>query len=186
MSAARLSQSGGRDVDRLMDIMTGLSLLLIVLVLASVRRAHIRVEYSVSWLIGAAALLVLSRAPVSQPGPRRWSYVLGAFLALAAVFEAYQPGLSGPFVFDDNFLPFRMPSFPVHALRPWLVGVRPLLMFSYWVNFELSGGETFSYHAFNVLFHAMNAVLIFLILRNVLDWAAVVKERLDILAGVAG
>ena len=51
-------------MDRLMDIMTGLSLLLIVLVLASVRRAHIRVEYSVSWLIGAAALLVLSRAPV--------------------------------------------------------------------------------------------------------------------------
>ncbi len=46
-----------------MDIMTGLSILLIVLVLASVRRAHIRVEYSVSWLLGAAALLVLSRAP---------------------------------------------------------------------------------------------------------------------------
>ena len=51
-------------MDRLMDIMTGLSLLLIVLVLASVRRAHIRVEYSVSWLLGAAALLVLSRSPV--------------------------------------------------------------------------------------------------------------------------
>ena len=49
-------------MDRLLDIMTGLSVLLIVLVLASVRRAHIRVEYSVSWLIGAMALLVLSRA----------------------------------------------------------------------------------------------------------------------------
>jgi putative effector of murein hydrolase LrgA (UPF0299 family) len=49
-------------VDRLLDILTGLSLLLIVLVLASVRRAHIRVEYSVSWLIGALALLLLSRA----------------------------------------------------------------------------------------------------------------------------
>jgi len=41
--------------------MTGLSLALIVLVLISVRRAHIRVEYSVSWLGAAVTLLVLSR-----------------------------------------------------------------------------------------------------------------------------
>src|SRR5690242_2155588 len=32
-------------------------------VLASVRRAHIRVEYSVSWLLASAALLILSRFP---------------------------------------------------------------------------------------------------------------------------
>ncbi|HKW99665.1 MAG TPA: DUF2304 domain-containing protein [Bryobacteraceae bacterium] len=49
-------------MDRLLNVMTGLSALLILLVLASVRRARIRVEYSVSWLIGAVALLVLSRA----------------------------------------------------------------------------------------------------------------------------
>ncbi|PYT29307.1 MAG: hypothetical protein DMG58_16565 [Acidobacteria bacterium] len=49
-------------MDRLLNVMTGLSALLILLVLASVRRARIRVEYSVAWLIGAAALLVLSRA----------------------------------------------------------------------------------------------------------------------------
>ncbi|MCP5111695.1 MAG: DUF2304 domain-containing protein, partial [bacterium] len=34
---------------------------MIVLVLASLRRAHIRVEYSVSWLGAAVTLLVLSR-----------------------------------------------------------------------------------------------------------------------------
>ena len=49
-------------MDRLLNAMTGLSVLLILLVLVSVRRARIRVEYSVSWLIGAVALLVLSRA----------------------------------------------------------------------------------------------------------------------------
>ena len=49
-------------MERLLNVMTGTSLLLIVLVLASVRRAHIRVEYSVSWLLAAAALLILSRA----------------------------------------------------------------------------------------------------------------------------
>ena len=33
-----------------------------MIVLISVRRAHIRVEYSVSWLVAAGAMLVLSRA----------------------------------------------------------------------------------------------------------------------------
>ena len=49
-------------MDRLLNVMTGLSALLILMVLVSVRRARIRVEYSVSWLIAAVALLVLSRA----------------------------------------------------------------------------------------------------------------------------
>jgi hypothetical protein len=48
-------------VDRLLNVMTGFSLLLILMVLLSVRRAHIRVEYSVSWLAAALVLLVLSR-----------------------------------------------------------------------------------------------------------------------------
>ena len=49
-------------MDRLLNFTTGLSLLLIVLVLVSVRRAHIRVEYSVSWLAASAAILALSRS----------------------------------------------------------------------------------------------------------------------------
>jgi hypothetical protein len=47
-------------MDRLLNFTTGVSVLLIVLVLASVRRAHIRVEYSVSWLVASVAILVLS------------------------------------------------------------------------------------------------------------------------------
>ncbi|MGH9558668.1 MAG: DUF2304 domain-containing protein [Bryobacteraceae bacterium] len=46
---------------RLIDVMTIFSLALIALVLASVRREHIRVEYSVSWLAAALALLIVSR-----------------------------------------------------------------------------------------------------------------------------
>ena len=49
-------------MDRLLNVMTGLSALLILMVLVSVRRARIRVEFSVAWLVGAVALLVLSRA----------------------------------------------------------------------------------------------------------------------------
>jgi hypothetical protein len=48
-------------MDRFLNMMAVFSVLLIGLVLASIRRAHIRVEYSVSWLLAAVALLLLSR-----------------------------------------------------------------------------------------------------------------------------
>ena len=49
-------------MDRLLNVLTIFSGILVLFVLVSVRRAHIRVEYSVSWLLAAAALLVLSRS----------------------------------------------------------------------------------------------------------------------------
>jgi hypothetical protein len=49
-------------MDQLLDVMTIFSIALIAMVLVSVRRAHIRVEYSVSWLTAATMLLVVSRS----------------------------------------------------------------------------------------------------------------------------
>ena len=49
-------------MDRLLTVTFGVSILLIGMVLFSVRRAHIRVEYSVSWLVAALIMLVLSRS----------------------------------------------------------------------------------------------------------------------------
>ena len=49
-------------MNRLLNVMTVLSAGLIAMVLFSVRRAHIRVEYSVSWLGAAIVLLILSRS----------------------------------------------------------------------------------------------------------------------------
>ncbi|HLG98842.1 MAG TPA: DUF2304 domain-containing protein [Bryobacteraceae bacterium] len=49
-------------MERLLDAVTILSLVLMITVLFSVRRSHIRVEYSVSWLAAAVILLLLSRA----------------------------------------------------------------------------------------------------------------------------
>lgn len=49
-------------MDRLLNVTTAVSGLLVLIVLFSVRRAHIRVEYSVSWLAAAIVMLVLSRA----------------------------------------------------------------------------------------------------------------------------
>ena len=55
-------------MDRLNHVMIGFSVLLIVWVLGSVRRAHIRVEYSVSWLAAALVLLVVLEWSAAQ----RW------------------------------------------------------------------------------------------------------------------
>ena len=46
----------------LLNVTTVLSVILLILVLVSVRRAHIRVEYSVSWLLAAFIMLLLSRS----------------------------------------------------------------------------------------------------------------------------
>jgi hypothetical protein len=50
-------------VEPLLNAITIVSLAVIVLVLLSLRRAHIRVEYSMSWLGAALTLLILSRWP---------------------------------------------------------------------------------------------------------------------------
>lgn len=47
-------------MDRLLNVIAIASILLIALVLTSVRREHIRVEYSVSWLFAGVVLLMLS------------------------------------------------------------------------------------------------------------------------------
>ncbi|MEJ5368835.1 MAG: DUF2304 family protein [Bryobacteraceae bacterium] len=44
-----------------LDILAILSVLLLLVVLRAIRREHIRVEHSVSWLAAALALIVLSR-----------------------------------------------------------------------------------------------------------------------------
>ncbi len=125
-------------------------------------------------------------AVAEAPRTVYWPYALGCVLALGAAFEVYGPSLDGPFLFDDQYLPFSLPSFPVDSLRAWIAGVRPLLMFSYWINYQLAGFQTPSYHAFNVIFHAMNSVLVFFIARKVLEFAEVERARRDVLAVFAG
>jgi hypothetical protein len=48
-------------MDRLLNVMTLVSIVLVLTVLFSVRRAHIRPEYSVTWLVISILMLILSR-----------------------------------------------------------------------------------------------------------------------------
>jgi tetratricopeptide (TPR) repeat protein len=100
-------------------------------------------------------------------GTRWWIYAAAAAVALYVTFQVYAPALGGPFVFDDTFLPYGTPGFP-HALRAWIAGVRPLLMFSYWVNYQLSQAP-FGFHVTNVLIHLLNSLLVFSITRKLLQ-----------------
>ena len=77
-------------MDRLLNITTVLSVVLLIIVLVSVRRAHIRVEYSVSWLLAAVFMLALSRArPLLEFVTARFGIPdtpLTLFLAAGSVF----------------------------------------------------------------------------------------------------
>jgi len=78
-------------MDRLLNVVALLSAGLIVVVLASLRRAHIRVEYSVSWLAAGVCLLVFSRAE-------------GTLIWLAGVLGLAEPPLALLFISFSVFL----------------------------------------------------------------------------------
>ncbi len=120
-------------------------------------------------------------AAAVAPAPRRsasrplWPILIGAAVALFVVFAVYGPALNGPFLLDDDYLPYRIDGFARAPLRAWIGGLRPLLMFSYWLNFQQSGQNTYSYHFFNVLLHLINGGLIFLAVRKLLEKAAAAR-----------
>ena len=75
-------------MNQLFNVVTLFSVALILWVLFSVRREHIRVEYSVSWLLAGAVLLVLARW---QTLDERIAAALGtsdSFIALAMIAGA--------------------------------------------------------------------------------------------------
>ncbi len=102
---------------------------------------------------------------------RNTSYWVVAFAFAGVVtFLAYGPALDGPFLFDDAYLLFFSPESAEMPFTHWLSGVRPLLNATYWVNYQLSGQDAVSYHVFNVIIHLASALLLFLVLRRILEW----------------
>jgi hypothetical protein len=77
-------------MDRLLNVVALLSLLLLALVLINMRRAHIRVEYSVSWLVACVVLLVLSRSQPALEALQLWLGLpdrpLALFMIASGVF----------------------------------------------------------------------------------------------------
>ncbi len=122
-------------------------------------------------------------AVAPTPQPQYWKYAAGLFVAFLVLFEIYSPAINGPFLLDDSYLPYMLPGYASAPLMNWVRGMRPLLMFSYWLNFQSAGSQsTFGYHLVNVLLHFSNGVLIGLAAQKVLNWVGIEKWRGYVLA----
>jgi tetratricopeptide (TPR) repeat protein len=121
------------------------------------------------------------------PSPQsQWQYfALGSFLAGIVMLWAYWPSMNGPFLFDDNFLPFAVSNISTQPLSAFLHGQRPLLMATYWLSARLSPNDTSWFHGLNVLIHCVTTVLVFFIVRRLLEWGNIGESRRGLLAGFA-
>jgi len=136
------------------------------------------------------------KVAVAPPPPavswwgRHWWQFAAAAAGLFLVFEIYGPALNGAFVLDDRSLPFFDPRVSPD-LSGWVGMLRPLLMFSYWLDFRMIGGEEparhpYLFHATNVFLHFLVSVLASLIAAKLLEWAGVAGRMRATLAVFAG
>jgi Tfp pilus assembly protein PilF len=93
----------------------------------------------------------------------------GALLGLALL--AYRPALAAGFIWDDdhyvtdNVLVRSPAGLPVIWLEPSASPqYYPLVYTSFWIEYQLRGGEPFGYHLVNVILHALNAILLWQLL----------------------
>lgn len=115
--------------------------------------------------------------------PYGW-YLAGVVVFFLAGAEIYGPAMNGSFVYDDLALPFNTSGGLEVPLRLWLAGVRPALMFTYWLNYWNSGTATFGYHFTNLVIHVLSACMVFLIVRRVLELARTERPLRDLLAAL--
>ena len=116
-----------------------------------------------------------SAAAAPPPGPDRRAWLRRAgLLALlfAAVAVGYWPAIDGAFIWDDTVLLSEAPL--VHApdglRRFWLTTEAPdywpLTNTTFWLEWRLWGTNTAGYHATNLLLHAVEAALVWALLRR--------------------
>jgi hypothetical protein len=122
---------------------------------------------------------------LSKSWSHSWTWVIAA-VALFIALDIYSPAFNGPFVWDDRFLPFSNPLLQNQGLLSWLAGNRPLLMFSFWANYQIGAEHSSGYHLLNFLLHFATSVLIALVLARVLDRAGVQGNRRVVLSVFGG
>ncbi len=114
-----------------------------------------------------------------------WYWAIG-FGSLFLVFEAYGPALHGPFVLDDLYLPYADANALSLSLFQWVYTVRPLLMFSFWTDYQMGGSDPHIYHITNVLLHFCVSIVVMLIAARLLEWVEVSGRLRQALAVFAG
>ena len=120
------------------------------------------------------------------PRPRMWWPWAAALVALVIVFGVYEPALNGAFVLDDRSLMFMSPDVAERTFSQWITSNRPMLGFSYWIDYQQNGAEPHAYHVTNVFMHLLTSVLVALICARFLTWVKVDGRRRDVLAVFSG
>jgi protein O-mannosyl-transferase len=131
---------------------------------------------------GGRRTTVVAALPQAVPRSFFWPAAIAIAAAFGAVFILYGPAMNGPFLLDDDYLPYRTPLYFNAPWNIWLIGNRPLLNLSFWLNFRLGGQDTFGYHLFNVLLHLLNGAWIYLALRKLLAWAGTANWSREVTA----
>jgi protein O-mannosyl-transferase len=97
----------------------------------------------------------------------------GAALIILLTVAAYLPALRGGFIWDDDSYVTENPTLrSLGGLEAvWLkpgatYQYYPLVFTSFWVEHHLWGLQPFGYHLVNILLHAVNAVLLWRVLRR--------------------
>jgi tetratricopeptide (TPR) repeat protein len=117
-----------------------------------------------------------SRASLPQkPGAHfaRWNIIAGGSLLVLAALVAYHNSFSGPFILDDIWSITTNPT--IHRLGSALspppdkgVGGRPMLNFTFALNYALGDLNVRGYHWFNLLIHTLAGLTLFGIVRRTL------------------
>ncbi len=123
--------------------------------------------------------------PAVSSAPPRWPLVAGLVILAFVLFEVYRPALSGPFLFDDVYLPFMIPNFAENPLRAWVVGVRPTLQVTYWLNYRMFGLDSYYFHLVNLVMHAAAGYFVWVIARKLLVMAKIDESRATLYAAFA-
>jgi cytochrome c-type biogenesis protein CcmH/NrfG len=121
----------------------------------------------------------------APPRVKWWLYAAGVVAAVILALVIYEPALTGPFILDDSYLPFLLPGVAEQPFKAW-IGVRPLLMATFYLNYKLGGTDPFWYHWLNVFIHAINALLAYFIVRKLLERTGEAGWRRECLAIFSG
>jgi tetratricopeptide (TPR) repeat protein len=114
-----------------------------------------------------------------------WPFTVG-LAALFILFYAYGPALDGPFVLDDRYLPFFNPTIGLASFRSWISSARPLLMASYWLDYQMGKTATHNYHVTNLDLHFLGSVILALVVWRLLQRVVLDANARSILAVFAG
>lgn len=93
----------------------------------------------------------------------RW---LPPVIIIVAVIAAFASGLGGAFVLDD--MGHIVEATQIRDLWSSFGGSRPVVRFTFGVNYALGGLDTRGYHAFNIAVHVLAALALFGVVRRTL------------------